>query len=291
MRSFRTVARLGGISAAANRLGIAKSGVSRHIALLEAHFGVRLLERSARAVKLTPIGLRLNDRIASILAEIDLLDDIAREESAGIAGQVSIAATPEFGGLVAATLFPVIRSEHPEIKLTLRTGYAFEDMQDPSTDIAFRVGSFKDDRLVARQLGVFRAWLVAAPDFLARHPVHAAEDLSDVPCLIFRGDRNATTWTMHGAEGETTVDVTAPIAVRSFTVLMDLAIAGHGVAFLPNFMLGPALKRGALVRCLPDRTSRPFSVYLAFRPGARRIAPLDAVLSLAEQHVPALLHS
>ncbi|MEN0002063.1 MAG: LysR family transcriptional regulator [Pseudomonadota bacterium] len=98
LRSFSAVARLGGISAAANRLGMAKSGVSRHVAQLEAHFGVRLLERGARSVKLTPVGERLSHRIASVLAELDLLEDIAREESVGVSGRVSIAATPEFGG-------------------------------------------------------------------------------------------------------------------------------------------------------------------------------------------------
>ena len=103
--SFHTVARLGGISAAAEQLGMAKSGVSRHVAQLEAHFGVRLVERGARSVRLTPVGRKLDGRIRSILAEVDLLRDIAREESAGVAGQVTIAATPEFGGLLATQFF------------------------------------------------------------------------------------------------------------------------------------------------------------------------------------------
>lgn len=289
LRSFSTVARLGGISAAAERLGIAKSGVSRHVAQLEAHFGVRLLERSARSVKLTPVGARLELRIRSILAEIDLLDDIAREESSGVSGRVSIAATPEFGGLVASTLFPIVRARHPELRLVMRTGYAFEDMQDPGTDIAFRVGTFKDDRLVARQLGAFRAWPVASPKFLQNHGVDSPEDLSSTPCLVFRGDRPATTWTLCAGELETTVDVAGPIGVRNFTTLFDLAIAGEGVAFLPNFMLGDALETGALVRCLPEYASRPFPVFLTFRPGARRIARIETIISLAEEHVPGLL--
>jgi len=283
------VARLGGISVAAERLGMAKSGVSRHVAQLETHFGVRLLERSARTVRLTPFGEKLQDRIASILAEVDLLDDIAREESAGVTGRVSIAATPEFGGVVASTLFPMIGALHPELKLVMRTGYAFEDMQDPGTDIAFRVGTFKDDRLIARQLGAFRAWLVASPRFLRAHAVAAPEDLSRTPCLIFRGDWSATTWTLYGKGKQYAVDVAGSIAVQNFTILLDLAVAGQGIAFLPEFMISDALKTGALVRCLPDYTSRPFPVFLTYRPGARRIARLGTVIDLAEQHVPGLL--
>lgn len=289
LRCFSTVARLGGISAAATKLGIAKSGVSRHVAQLEAHFGVRLLERGGRSVKLTPAGARLELRIRSILAELDLLEDIAREETGGVAGRVSIAATPEFGGAVAKLLFPALKSEHPDLRLTMRTDYAFEDMQDPSTDIAFRIGSSHDDRLVAKKLGAFRIWPVAAPEFLRTHPVQTPDDLEHVPCLLFRGDSANGTWRLFRDEIETSVAVTGTMAVRNFTILMELAIAGHGVAFLPNFMLDSAIANGALQRCLPDYSSRALSVFLTFRPGARQVARINAVISLAEKLVPALL--
>lgn len=289
LNSFHTVARLGGISAAAERLGFAKSGVSRHVAQLEAHFGVRLLERGARSVRLTPIGARLDHRIQSILAEIDLLDDIAREESAGLSGQVSIAATPEFGSLLASRFFPVVRERHPNLALVMRTAYSFEDMQDPSTDIALRVGTFDDDRLVARKLGSFHFWLVAAPDLANEHRVRRPADLARVPCLTFRGDRPATTWTLISERDKATIDVAGPIAVHSFSILFELASAGQGYAFLPDFMLGDAVASGALVRCLPKYVSRPFTVYLTFRPGARRVARINETLTLAEELLPRLL--
>ena len=289
LRCFSTVARLGGISAAAERLGIAKSGVSRHVAQLESHLGVRLLERGARSVKLTPVGERLDQRIRSILAEIDMLDDMAREESLGVSGQVKIAATPEFGSVIASQLFPIARAHHPNLKFVMRTEYAFEDMQDPGTDLAFRIGTFKDDRLVARRLGGFRAWLVASPKLLEANTIRTPEDLSHVPCLVFRGDRTATFWTLYNGENETSVDIDGPFGVRSFTILYHLALAGHGFAFLPQFLVGEAIASGALVRCLPDFVSRPFPVFLTYRPGARRVARLNAAIALAEEHVPGLL--
>ncbi|MEM6385478.1 MAG: LysR family transcriptional regulator [Pseudomonadota bacterium] len=289
LRSFSTVARLGGISAAAERLGMAKSGVSRHVAQLEAHLGVRLLERTARSVKLTPVGEQLAQRIRSILAEVDLLDDIAREDSVGVSGQVSIAATPEFGGMFATSLFPQLKEQHPNLKLIMRTGYAFEDMQDPGTDIAVRVGTFKDDRLVARQFGSFRARLVASPEFLAANRVHEPSDLTHVQCLVFRGDQAATTWTLQQGDLETAVEVSGAFGVQNLTVLLQLAIGGQGVAFLPEFMLSEAIVSGTLELCLPDHASRPLAVYLAYRPGARRVARVDAVLSAAEVQVRALL--
>ncbi|MEM8975893.1 MAG: LysR family transcriptional regulator [Pseudomonadota bacterium] len=291
LQSFHTVARLGGISAAADRLGISKSGVSRHVAQLETHFGVRLLERGARSVKLTSIGERLDNRIRSILAEIDLLDEIAREESAGVSGQVTFAATPEFGSLIASELFPLVRARHPKLSLVMRTAYTFEDMQDPATDIAFRVGTFEDDRLVARELGSFYFWLVASPELANERKVSRPADLAHVPCLTFRGDRPTTTWSLISGGRETTIEVSGPMAVQSFSILFELAISGQGYAFLPDFMLGDAVKNGTLVRCLRKHVSRPFPVYLTFRPGARRIARIDETVLLAEELLPQLLSS
>ncbi len=274
---------------AAEHLGVAKSGVSRHVSQLETHLGVRLLERGARSVRLTPIGARLDQRIRSILAEVDLLDDIAREESVGLSGQITIATTPEFGGEVAAVLVPDIRDRYPNLRLVMRPAYAFEDMQDPGTDLAIRVGTFKDDRLIARRLGAFRCWLVVAPSFANKYPITNPDDLADVPCLTFRGDRPVATWTFFAGDEEVAVDVTGPIAVRSFVTLRELALDGQGYAFLPEFMLGDALADGRLVRCLPEHVSRPYPVFLTFRPGARRIARIDAVIGLVEDRVPALL--
>lgn len=287
--SFRTVSKTGGISAAAEELGMAKSGVSRHISQLEDHFGVQLLQRGARSVQLTPVGRKLDERIRSILAEVDLLQDIAREESDGISGQVTIAATPEFGGLIATELFPRLSASHPNLTLVMRPDYAFEDMQDPGTDLAFRVGTFKDDRLVAIRLGAFTRQLVAAPSVLARHQPQNPSDLSGLSCLTFRGDRPGAIWSFIKGSKEEAVEVSGSIAVRNFGVLLQLALKGLGFASLPDFMLGESLATGRLVRCFPEYITRPNPVFLTFRPGARNVARIAAVIEAAEELVPRLL--
>ena len=287
--SFHTVAKLGGISAASEELGLAKSGVSRHIAQLETHLGVRLLERGARSVRLTPVGRKLDNRVGSILAEIGLLHDIAREESAGVSGQVTIAATPEFGGLIATRLFPALRTQHPNLALVMRPDYAFEDMQDPGTDLAFRVGTFKDDRLVAIELGGFSRWLVASPDLFAQHMPASPADLSGLPCLTFRGDRPGANWLFRDGEIEETVAVSGPIAVRSFGILHQLALCGQGFANLPEFMVREDIATQRLVRCLSQYTAPTNPVFLTFRPGARNIARISAVIEMAEKVVPRIL--
>lgn len=287
--SFHTVARLGGISAASDELGLAKSGVSRHVSQLESHFGVSLLERGARSVRLTPVGRKLDERIRSILAELDLLQDIAREESVGVSGQVTIAATPEFGGLIATRLFPALQERYPNLTLVMRPDYAFEDMQDPGTDLAFRVGTFKDDRLVALELGAFSRWLVATPATLAKYAPKQPTDLSTLPCLTFRGDRPGGTWHFTKADSKETVEVSGPIAVRSFGILLQLVQAGLGIANLPDFMVRDEIDNQRLVRCLEGYETPAYPVFLTFRPGARNIARVGAVIEMAKELVPTLL--
>ena len=240
-------------------------------------------------MRLTPVGRRLDERIRSILAEVDLLSDVAREERSGVAGQVTIAATPEFGALVATNLFPEVRRRHPDLSLVMRADYAFEDMQDPGTDLAIRVGRVDDDRLVARRMGSFARWLVASPALAETNAVHRPEDLAQRPCLTFRGDRPSATWRFVSNKEEAAVDITGPIAVRNFGILQELARAGQGFAFLPAFMLGGDLARGALVRCLPGWTSPGVPVLLTYRPGVRNIARIAAVLDAARDILPKLL--
>ncbi len=287
--SFHTVARLDGISKAAAHLGMAKSGVSRHVSQLEDRLGAKLLERGSRSVRLTPLGRRLDERVRSILAEVDLLSEIAREERLGISGQVTIAATPEFGGLVAARVFPKLLAQHPGLRLVMRPSYEFEDMQDPGTDLTFRVGNFADDRLVSKPLGSFYRWLVATPDLAARFPLGTPTDLERTPCLTFRSDRPAATWHFEGPDGQCSVDVAGPVAARSFSILLGVARSGMGYGFLPDFMVRELVKSGELIHCLPEFTSTETPVFLNFRPGMRRIAKVNAVIDAAEALVTALL--
>ena len=151
--------------------------------------------------------------------------------SVDISGQVTIAATPDFGELVAQTLFPILQSEHPKLTLVMRPAYAFEDMQDPSTDLAFRIGKVKDDRLIARRLGSFRRTLVTSPEFKKQNPITAPKDLANIPCLTFRGDQPGATWTFTNKGKETSVDVTGPIAVYDFGILLRLVKNGQGAAY------------------------------------------------------------
>jgi DNA-binding transcriptional LysR family regulator len=289
--SFLAVVRSGGVSAAAQQLGLAKSAVSKHVTQLEAILRVKLLERSSRRVSLTREGEHLLARLESLLAEGERLIEQAREAHARPEGLVRIAATPDFGGLVAERFFPLVVERHPGLELAMEPSYAFADLQDPAFDLAFRVGQVNDERLVARELGEFQRVLVASPQYLRAHPTRTPADLGERQCLLFSGTRTEADWTLRGRKDgrEHGVTVRGSLAVKSFRVLAALAERGAGIANVPDFLVQDALAEGRLQRCLPGYASPSTRVLLTYRVGSDKIRRIRAVLDLALEHVPGLM--
>lgn len=290
--SIQAVARHGSITAAAEALGLAKSAVSKHVSQLEARLGVVLVLRQSRSVRLTAEGERLLPRIQSLLAEGERLFDEALDQTGRTDGTVHIAATPEFGGFVADTFFPLVRAAYPDLRLTMRVSYDWEDMQSGAFDLAFRIQEVQDDRLVARELGAYRRVLVASPDYPGLADLKQPADLANETCLVFSAPDTRAGWllTSPGVEGVSeTVQVSGPVAVRSFIILQRLAEQGQGIAWLPDLLVREAREAGRLVRVLPEWESHWRPLYLTYRPGSEQISRLKCVIDLARQHLPGLI--
>jgi len=290
LRCVLEVGRLGGFTAAAEALGLSKSAVSKHVARVEEQLGVRLFERSSRQVAATRAGARLLPRIDSILADGEgLLADALLERSEPT-GLVRIAATPEFGAVVARVLLPALAERRPGIELAMTSTYTTEDLQSPAFDLAFRVGGVGDEALVARTLGRFHRVLVASPSFVVAHPVTEPHQLTDVPSVVFCDREPHSRRALVRDDGErVSVPIHGPIAVRSFRILTELAADGHGVASVPDFVVADALEAGRVVRVLPRWSSPPSPVLLVHRVGAQRVRRVAAVAELARELLSPLL--
>ncbi|MBU1174811.1 MAG: LysR family transcriptional regulator [Alphaproteobacteria bacterium] len=281
---FVEVARSGGVTAAAERLGLSKATVSLQLSRLEGRLGVKLFERRSRRVNLTREGERLLPKAQSLLAEVDDFAEEARNQTAQVRGIVRMTLTPAFGALVLGRLVPLVRRELPDIRLVIESEYRFDDLADPAFDFAVRIGKIGDDRLVARRLGSFRRVLVASPQLLARNRVIEPADLETIDCIVFSGRGTRHDWHVDrivGPKKSAVIAVEAVTAVRDFAVIRNLALEGVGVAFLPEPIVRADLAEGRLVNCLPDWRSPPSDVMLAYRVGAARITRVRAVLDLA----------
>ncbi len=289
---FSQVVRSGGISKAADDLGIAKSAVSKQLARLEERLQVKLLIRSARRLSLTPEGENLLPMVESLIAETRRLVEVASDDISAPAGRVRVATSNELGQLLMARLMPEIAAQYPKLRIGVKLGYGFDDLQDPAFDLAFRIGRVSDDRLVSHQVGTYYRVLVAHPALPGLDRVREPTDLQQHECMIFSSEQHQREWPLvHSLDPEHTVPIPigGRLAALSFSALCAAAEAGAGITYLPNFVARAPIDRGSLVRVLPDWRSPDAPVFLAYRYGSQKIARIRAVIDLARELIPPLL--
>jgi DNA-binding transcriptional LysR family regulator len=270
---FVKVVELAGISAAARATGLAKSSVSREIARLEARLGVRLLQRSTRALKLTEAGAEYYARCVAIVAEAQAAERAVSQAARAPRGLLRVTATVGFGTHYLAPLVIEYMAAHPEVRLELHLLDRRVNLIEEGFDLAIRMGALEDSTLTARRLGTVERALCAHPDYLARRGVpRLPEDLRRHACLSI--DAEQRQWTLGG----TTVTVPWHLACNHVEVVREAALAGAGLALLPRFLVAADLAAGRLVQVLPGARPKPTTFY-ALYPYGRQL-PLSARLFL-----------
>ena len=230
---FLAIARNGGITAAADELGIAKSAVSQNLNRLEQRLQLRLFARSSRRVELTREGERLLPRIESLISEGKQLLAEAEQQTSVPRGVVRIAATPDFGRHINRHLVPVIKRQLPEIQPVIKLSFGIENLQDPGFDFAVRIGGVSDDGLVAQRLGQFRRILVASPTLAAEQPLTHPRELAQRPCLAFSSSGIQRLWQfVDASDTEYRVEINGVAAIDSFNEIAQLAALGRLAAVL-----------------------------------------------------------
>ncbi|MEO0399943.1 MAG: LysR family transcriptional regulator [Pseudomonadota bacterium] len=285
IEAFAAVMKAGSITGAANRLGVAKSVVSRRLSDLEARLGVQLIVRTTRKLSLTDAGADFLPRAEA------LLDDLAEAEAAASAGQtrlsgrLRVAAPLSFG---LRHLRPVISDfigQHPDIEIEIDFSDRFVDLVGEGFDVGVRIGALADTSLIGRRLCAIRAAVAAAPSFWKRHgvPTHP-DDLSALPLLAYDNAPRRGAVDYWGPKGET--GVLTP-SVRTLAnngdFLMDLAADGHGFIVQPKFFLHDHQKAGAIETVLSDYEWLNAGLYVLYPPvrqvSARVRAFVDAVIA------------
>jgi|LNFM01.1.fsa_nt_gb DNA-binding transcriptional LysR family regulator len=270
---FASVVELGGVRAAAQKLGLARSSVSRALAELEAKLGVRLLERSTRAMKVTEAGALLLERARPALVMLADAESAVRALKKRPTGTLKIAAPP----LVAEQFLPSVLERYgrryPEVKLDLRLDDAPVSLVDEGIDCAIRTGPLSDSSLVARRLGAGSGHVYASPDYLASRgePSHPLA-LSEHDTIVFTGRRQPNRWVFEAGDERIVVNVVPKHRVNSLLLARDLCRASLGIAHLPTFIARDSAHRGELRELMPDFPSPAASMYVVY-PNARLLAP------------------
>jgi DNA-binding transcriptional LysR family regulator len=249
---FAEVARAGSFAAVAKARGVDPSVVSRAIAGLEADLGLRLFERSTRAMRLTEVGDLYLARAAPLVEELERVAAEARQARARPTGLLRLTASVTFGQRRVLPLLPAYRARCPEVELDCRFTDATVDLVAERFDLAVRLAPSVEGAVVAAKLMPTRYRVVAAPAYLAAAPpLDRPGDLSRHAALLFALREFRTHWLFRDAAGHVeTVPVRGAVTLSPAGALRDAAIAGLGPALLPDWLVDDDIAAGALVEPL-----------------------------------------
>ena len=269
LRGFRTVLREGSFSAAALALRVPKSTLSKRVADLEAHLGVRLIERSTRTLRPTQEGEVLAARADRLLGEAEDIRRALGESGGTPRGHLRLAVPQVIGNLLIGPIAASFRAAHPEVTLEIHFFDRSPDLLEEGFDGCIRFGPLEDSSQVARRLLHGQAMLVASPGLPGLDRLRHPNDLHQFPSVGL-----ATVWAgglplQNGTE-EITLPYDPPLRLGSHLAVRDAVVAGAGIAAIPGMIARPEIAAGTLVHVLPAWSTPRKAIYFVY-PSAQSV--------------------
>jgi len=277
LRTFVDVADAGGVSSAARRLGVSKSIVSRRLFRLEVELGIQLLARTTRGAALTEAGVTFREHAARVCAEID----VARETilpAGELRGRLRIAAPLSLGPTHLAPVFAEIARRHPLLHVHASYSDRFVDIVGEGFDCAIRVGYLNDSNLIARRVGPVHGKLVASPDYIGEHGAPETPDELLTHQALMQGTE---TWQFMDGDKTVSIHPQGRFKADNGTALAAAAVAGLGIAWLPDHLIKGYLDSGSLVQVMtryPVPTGGMFVVRPPGQHSTRKVRVLTELL-------------
>jgi DNA-binding transcriptional LysR family regulator len=276
LQTFIEIADAGGVSAAARRLGVSKSIVSRRLFRLEEELGLQLLARTTRGASLTEAGMTLREHAGKICSEMDLaLESLL--PNGELRGRLRVAAPLSFGPNHLGPVFAELAHRHPRLHVQASYGDRFVDVVAEGYDCAIRVGYLPDSNLVARKVATIYGKLVASPSYIEKHGApETPDDLVNHEALL----QGSESWRLIGAGKPITVRPQGRFKADSGAALAAAAVAGLGIAKLPDFLIAAYLPE-ALIPVMHRFPVAPGGVYVVRPPGqypSRKVRVLTELL-------------
>jgi DNA-binding transcriptional LysR family regulator len=290
---FTQVVDRGGFARAARALGIPRSRLSRHVIALESRLNVRLIHRSTRRFAVTEIGQEVYRHAAAMLTEADAALDAVELARAEPRGTLRVSCPVALAQWALAPILPEFLVRFPTVRLQLHVSNRRVDVLSEGFDAALRVRSQPsgEDGLVMRGFRQFEEFLVASRAYLARagEPQSPAE-LAGRETLDYAGELDRGPWELKGPGGERTQAEHSPRMVcHDFVVLRTAALAGLGIARLPESVVRGDLQSGALTRVLPGWMG-PLGILHVVFPSRRGMLPaVRAFVDFLAQRLPGMM--
>jgi DNA-binding transcriptional LysR family regulator len=277
LQTFVEVADAGGVSPAARRLGVSKSIVSRRLFRLESELGIQLLARTTRGAALTEAGATFRDYAARVVAEID----VARETilpAGDLRGRLRIAAPLTFGPTHFAAVLALLAQRHPQLHVQASYTDRFVDLIAEGYDCAIRVGHLADSNMLARRVGWTTAKYVASPAYIEKYGAPETPEEFGKHEVVMQGTE---TWLAMDGDKVVTLKPQGRFKADNAVALVAAALAGIGLAGLPEQLISEHLESGALVPVMARYPPPELGIYVVRPPGqhpARKIRILTEML-------------
>jgi DNA-binding transcriptional LysR family regulator len=276
MAIFARVVEANSFSGAAQRLGISKGSVSKHVAALERSLGARLLNRTTRRLSLTEIGRAFYEHCAHVVSEAEAAEVAVLRLRSAPRGALKLTTPVAFGRLHVAPAIPDFLARYPEMSVQMVMEDRVADLAKEGYDIAVRMLTTAPPNVVARRLAPVRWVVCAAPEYLERHGTpQTPRDLVRHNCLLYALPGVSPYWHFRSSTGNMRVRVTGNFSASGSLALREVVLRGLGIAWLPTFTVGQDIEHGTLRVLLPKHEARgPFggAIYAVYLP-TRQISP------------------
>lgn len=268
MEIFRAVVDAQKFSQAAENLGLSKSAVSHAIADLEAYLGTQLINRDNRQFQLTADGERYNQQCRNILSELSAIENTYRQEKTTVDGHISITAPISFGVSRLSPILTEFLNQNPDVHLSVSLSEQNIDLVQAGLDVAIRIGHLSSSALRARRLSSVKLIMTASPDFIQNNPnIDCLKDLEKLNTLRYKWTPK---WNFSRNGKKHSFSPKGSITSDSGEALLKFTVGGHGISFLPDFIVEDDLAKGNIVRFLPDYEGESIPVHAVFPPSRHR---------------------
>ncbi len=273
MNAFVRVVEAGSISAAADRMNVAKSMVSRRLKELEEHLGVELFHRTTRQMNLTDSGRAFYQQSVRILDDILEAEHATSQIHGALKGSLKIALPLSFGLMHLGPAINEFLQAHPEITFDLDFNDRQVDILTEGFDLAIRIATLPDSSLIARRLSPIQAMMCASPSYLERMGTpQSPQELIKHRCLVYNLISNFENWNLYDTENQLIKTKIAPyLKASNGEFLRDAAVDGLGIILMPTFIVYKEIERGALIPLLTQYKPSPLAAY-AIYPQTRHLS-------------------
>ena len=283
VKTFIRVVESGSLSGAARLLKVGQPAVSRTIAALERHLGSQLLLRTTRRVVVTDAGARYYETIKSAVDAIEEAEQTLRGSTTGIAGLLRVAAPVTFGRLLVVPSLGPFLDAHPRLRLELVLDDRPVDIVQERIDVALRVGTLRESRLVAKRLAVAPRVVVGAPAYLARRgtPITPA-DLHAHDIVTFGRSDVEQEWQFRHGTSSIAVRVPSRLQISAAEGVRAAVLSGLGLAVTSRWMFAPELQSGSVLPVLAGYDLDPVELWAVW-PSRRAPARVKAFLEFVQR--------